>query len=68
MTVEVLAFNHRGEEITLEEAFTFKPPFSFKDYYDLHFYSVPKKFKAIVKELKIQLESRKKDVPITEEE
>ena len=68
VTVEALAFNHRGEEITLEEVFTVKPPFSFKDYYDLHFYSVPKKFKAIVKELKIQLESRNKDVPITEEE
>ena len=68
VVVEVLAFNSKGEEITIEEAFTLKPAFSFRDYADLLFYSVPSQFKKTLRGLKCELESWREDVPITEEE
>ena len=68
VVVEALAFNYEGKELTLEEAFTFRPPFFITDYYHMLFYRLPKQFLTKFDGIRRELESSMEQVPITEEE
>ena len=68
VVVEAMAFNYQREKLTLEEAFTFKPPFFITDYWHMLFYRMPKQFLTKFNGLRRELESSMQAVSITEEQ